>query len=107
LRFFPLGGPVPGRPALDHVCNQHVFVGLDADRQHDFVKQLPGSPHKGFRLDIFILPGALSNDHDARGRISPIHDDIRATVTETALSAVRCGQGFFELLVSSLSQNIV
>src|SRR5258708_786320 len=57
------GVAVAGGPAFDDVGDVDL-VAVDADVAEQLVQQLPRRAHEQLNLEVLVLPGRLTNDHD-------------------------------------------
>mmetsp|Transcript_39360 Transcript_39360/g.63065 ORF Transcript_39360/g.63065 Transcript_39360/m.63065 type:complete len:232 (-) Transcript_39360:122-817(-) len=76
------GVAVVGGSPLDHVGDITQTVGVDGDGGEDLVQQLPGPPHEGHPVQIFVRAGGLSYEHHRRRRTPPIYHNISAVHLE-------------------------
>ena len=101
-----LGVPVLGRPALDDVGNVDL-VARQIDGFDDLGQQLARPADKRNPLEIFVVTGCLTNEHQVSGRASHAkYNRVTAKLMELAARAVSqfstdVGQGLASRLATA------
>ena len=77
--FIALGGPIPGRAALDDVCDINIFT-LQAHGLNHVVQQLTSAADERFPLLVFIGAWGFADKHQIGAGIAYTEDDLLASL---------------------------
>ena len=75
-------------PALDHVQNEHVSIGAEADGCHDVVEQLSGAADERLALEILLLARPFADDDQGGLGIPSVDHDVVPGLSQNAAGAL-------------------
>ena len=87
LNFVTFRRAISGGAALDHVTDINFFA-LQTHGLHQAIQELPGTPHKGKALLVFIRTRAFPDEHQGGVRVAFPEYNGLACGSELAAPAV-------------------
>ena len=82
-----MGVAIRRRAAFEHIRDEHL-VARKARKRQQIGKVMPRGAHERTPLQIFVFARRLANEHHAGGRIAKPWHHVRATLAQSAATAL-------------------